>query len=337
MPLPVRRSIARRRLLIALAAGALAAPLASFAQQQGKVWRVGFLGLRSQTASNPSAAYGAFLQGMRELGYVEGKNLLIEWRFADGKVERLLGLAAELVQLKVDVIVAAGVQPTSAAQKATATIPIVMGNGIDPVGSGFVASLARPGGNITGLSNLLGDLSPKHFEMLRSMAPKLSRVAILLNPTNSGHATILKAVQTATQKSSVKILPVQARNPQEIEGAFSTMTQKNAEAVIVASDPFFNQQRRQIAELAGKSRLPSVAAVREYVEAGGLMSYGPSFVENYRRAATYVDKVLKGAKPADLPVEQPTNFELFINRKTAKALGLAVPRELLLRADEVIN
>ncbi|MEK6244474.1 MAG: ABC transporter substrate-binding protein [Pseudomonadota bacterium] len=337
MPLPIHRPIARRRLLIALGAGALVAPFGSLAQQQGKVWRVGFLALRSQTASNPSAVYGAFLQGMRELGYVEGKNLLIEWRFADGKVERLPGLAAELVQLKVDVIVAAGVQPTSAAQKATTTIPIVMGNSIDPVGSGFVASLARPGGNITGLSNLLGDLSPKHFEMLRSMAPKLSRVAILLNPTNSGHATILKAVQTAAQKSSVKILPVQARDPQEIESAFSTMTQQNAEAVIVASDPFLNQQRRQIAELAGKSRLPSVAAVREYVEAGGLMSYGPSFVENYRRAATYVDKILKGAKPGDLPVEQPTKFEMVLNRKTAKALGITIPQELLLRADRVIE
>jgi putative tryptophan/tyrosine transport system substrate-binding protein len=337
VPLPIHRPIARRRFLIALGTGALTAPLASFAQQQGKVWRVGFLALRSQTASNPSSAYGAFLQGMRELGYVEGKNLLIEWRFADGKVERLPGLAAELVQLKVEVIVAAGVQPTSAAQKATATIPIVMGNGIDPVGSGFVKSLARPGGNITGLSNLLGGLGPKHFEMLRSMASKLSRVTILLNPTNSGHATILKTVQTAAQKSSVKILPVQARNPQEIESAFSTMTQQNAEAVIVASDPFFNQQRRQIAELAGKSRLPSVAAVREYVEAGGLMSYGPSFVENYRRAATYVDKILKGAKPGDLPVEQPTKFELIINRKTAKALGITIPHELLLRADEVIE
>src|SRR5258705_12070385 len=180
----------RRKLLLALGAGALAAPLACFAQQPGKVWRVGFLALRSPTASNPIASYDAFTQGMGELGYVEGKNLIIEWRLADGKVERLPALAAELVQLKVDVIVAAGVQPTSAAQKATTTIPIVMGNSIDPVGSGFVASLARPGGNITGLSNLIGDLGSKHFEMLRSMTPKLSRMAILVNPTNSAHATI---------------------------------------------------------------------------------------------------------------------------------------------------
>jgi putative ABC transport system substrate-binding protein len=327
----------RRKLLIVLGTGALAAPFGTFAQQQGKVWRVGFLAMRSPTASNPVDTYGAFVQGMRELGYVEGKNLIIEWRLAEGKVERLPTLAAELVQLKVDVIVAAGVQPTSAAQKATTTIPIVMGNSIDPVGSGFVTSLVRPGGNITGLSNLIGDLSPKHFEMLRSMVPKLSRVAILVNPTNSGHETILKTVQTAAQKSSVKILSVQARNPQEIESAFSTMTQGNAEAVIVANDLFFNQQRRQLAELAAKNRLPSVAAVRAYVEAGGLMSYGPSFVENYRRAATYVDKIFKGAKPGDLPVEQPTKFEMFINRKTAKALGLTIPQSLLISADKIIE
>jgi putative ABC transport system substrate-binding protein len=327
----------RRKLLIVLGTAALAAPFGSLAQQQGKVWRVGFLAMRSPTASNPVVSYGAFVQGMRELGYVEGKNLIIEWRMAEGKVERLPTLAAELVQLKVDVIVAAGVQPTSAAQQATTTIPIVMGNSIDPVGSGFVASLVRPGGNITGLSNLIGDLGPKHFEMLRSMVPKLSRVAILVNPTNSGHATILKTVQTAAQKSSIKILSVQAGDPQEIEGAFSTMTQDNAGAVIVANDLFFNQQRRQLAELAAKNRLPSVAATWEYVEAGGLMSYGPSFAENYRRAATYVDKIFKGAKPGDLPVEQPTKFEMFINRKTAKALGLTIPQSLLISADKIIE
>jgi putative ABC transport system substrate-binding protein len=327
----------RRKLLIALGASAIAEPFGVFAQQQGKVWRVGFLGMRLSTASNPNASYDAFVQGMRELGYVEGKNLVIESRIADGKAERLPGLAAELVQLNVDVILAAGVQPTSAAQKATTTIPIVMGNSNDPVGSGFVASLARPGGNITGLSNLIGDLGPKHFEMLRSMTPKLSRVAILVNPTNSGHATILKTVQSAAQKSGVKILPVQARNPQEIESAFLTMARENAGAIIVANDLLFNQRRRQIAELAVKNRLASVAAVREYVEAGGLMSYGPNFVELYRRAATYVDKILKGANPGNIPVEQPTKFELFINRKTAKALGLAIPQSLLISANRVIE
>ena len=274
---------------------------------------------------------------MRELGYVEGKNLAVEWRFADGKNERLPGLATELVQLKVDFILTAGEPPTGAAQKATTTIPIVMGNSIDPVGSGFVASLARPGGNITGLSSLLGDLGPKHFEMLRSMVPRLSRVAVLMNPTNPGHAMILKSVQTAAQKSGAKLLPVQARNPQEIESAFSTMARENAEAVIVANDGVFAQDQRRIAELAAQHRLPSVTLRREYAEAGGLMSYGPSFLDQYRRAASYVDKILKGAKPADLPVEQPTKFELVINGKTAKALGLKIPQSLMISADKVIQ
>jgi putative ABC transport system substrate-binding protein len=329
--------INRRKLIVALGTSALAAPFRSFAQQQGKVSRIGFLSMRPPTASNPDASYRAFVQGMHELGYVEGKNLLIESRSADGKDERLAGLAAELVRLKVDVILAAGVQPTSAAQKATSTIPIVMGNNLDPVGSGFVASLARPGGNITGLSNLIGDLGPKHFEMLRRMAPKLSRMAILVNPTNSGHATILKTVQTVAQKSSVKILSVSAQRPQEIVSAFSTMTRNHTEAVIVANDLFLNQQERQIAQLAASNRLPSIAAVQEYVEDGGLMSYGPSFPEIYRRSATYVDKIIKGAKPGDLPVEQPTKFELVINRKTAKNLGLTIPQSLLIMADKVIE
>lgn len=328
----------RRKLVIALGAGALAAPFGSFAQQQGKVWHIGFLAMRSPATSNRTkVTYGAFLRGMRELGYVDGKNLIIEWRFADGKDERLPGLAAELVQLKVDVIVAAGVQPTSAAQKATTTIPIVMGNNSDPVGNGFVGSLARPGGNITGLSNLTGDLGPKYFEMLRRMAPKLSRLAILMNPTNVSHAMFLKTVQAVAQKSSVNILPVEARSPKEIENAFSTITRHSAEAVIVANDLFFDQQLRQIAELSAKNRLPSVAAVQEYVEVGGLMSYGPNFAENYRRAATYVDKILKGAKPGDIPVEQPTKLELVINRKTAKALGLTIPQSLLISADKMIE
>ncbi len=327
----------RRKLIIALGSGAIIAPFGIFAQQQGKVWRVGFLSLRSPTASTPYGNYDAFVQGMRELGYIEGKNLLIERRFADGKVERLTGFAAELVRLRVDVILAAGVQPTSAAQKATATIPIVMGNSSDPVASGFVASLAKPGGNITGLSNLVGDLGPKHFEMLRSMAPKLPRVAILMNPTNSAHATILKTVQTAALRDNVKVLSLQAQSTQEIESAFLAMTRENVRAVILANDLFLNQQGRQIAKLAAKNRLVSVAAVREFVEAGGLMSYGPNFAEIYRRAATYVDKILKGTKPGDLPVEQATKFELFINGKTAKALGLKIPQSLLIMADKVIE
>ncbi len=326
----------RRRLLTALGLCLLAAPLSAYAQQQGKVWRVGFLSLR-RVASLDSDFYGAFPRGMRELGYVEGRNLVIEWRSADGKSERLPGLAAELVELKVDVIVVAGTPPTSAAHKATTTIPIVMGSTNDPVGSGFVTSLARPGGNITGLSDTTLDISPKHVEMLLSIVPKLRRAAVLMNPYNLGHARILKSVQAAAQRSRLTILPVEARTPQEIEQAFSTMAQENARAVIVAADPLFTQQRRQIGELAVKHRLPSAFALREFVEAGGLMSYGQNFGDHYRRAAAYVDKILKGARPGDLPVEQSTKFELLINRKTAKALGLTIPQSLLIRADEVIE
>ncbi|MBI3375072.1 MAG: ABC transporter substrate-binding protein [Betaproteobacteria bacterium] len=314
-----------------------ATPLAVIAQQQSRVWRIGFLGARRRPGPLAHDFLNAFPQGMRELGYVEGKNLVIEWRSADGTVERLPDLAAELVRLKVDVIVTSSTPTTSAAQKATSTIPIVMGTGGDPVGSGFVNSLARPGGNITGLTNIVEDLSPKQLEMLLSIAPKLSRVAVLLNPDNSSQAVVSRSVQAAAQKRSVKMLPAEARTPQEIEKAFSKMARENVGAVIVMPDPFLYQQRRQVIELAAKHRLPSIAWVREYVEAGGLMSYGSNFADMYRRAAAYVDKILKGAKPGDLPVEQPTKFEFVINRKTAKTLGLAIPRELLLRADELIE
>ena len=280
---------------------------------------------------------GAFLKGMRELGYVEGKNLVIEWRFAEGRTELLPVLAAELVRMQVDVIVINGTAAAIAAQKATATIPIVFPNTGDPVGAGFVKSLARPGGNMTGLSNISSDIVAKHLEMLLSMVPKLSRVAVLLNPTNKPNISNLERVQSAAQKTSVKILPVEARTASEIDKAFSAMAQDKAGAVIVINDTFFIQQQRQIAELAAKNRLASISMVREYAEAGGLMSYGSSISDNWRRVATYVDKIFKGAKPADLPVEQPTKFELVINGKTAKALGLTIPQSLLISADKVIE
>ena len=327
----------RRRLLVALGGGLLTAPLAAFAQQKGKVWRIGFLAARSRPESLDSDFFGGFPQGMRELGYVEGRNLVIEWRFADGRNERLLDLATELVQLKVDVILVAGTPATSAAQKTTTTIPIVMGNTNDPVGGGFVKSLARPGGNVTGLSNLLVDLGPKHLEMLASMVPKLPRVAVLRNPANSSNVRNLESIQAAAQQIGKVILAVEARTAKEIESAFLMMTQQNTDAVIVLTDAFLVDQRRQIAELATRNRLPSISSFREYTEAGGLMSYGPNFRDNFRRAATYVDKILKGAKPADLPVEQPTKFELVINMKTAKALGLTIPQSILVRADSVIE
>jgi putative tryptophan/tyrosine transport system substrate-binding protein len=327
----------RRKLVIALGASALAAPLASFAQQKGKIWRVGVLVQERRPASLESHRFGAFPMGMRNLGYVEGENLVIEWRFADGVPERLPGLAAELVQIKVDVILAATTPPTAAAQKATTTIPIVMASVGDPVGSGFVKSLAHPGGNITGVSNLSGDLGGKHLEFLLALLPKLSRVAVLTNPANSTSANILMSIQAAARRSGVMVLPIEAHNPQEIESAFLLMTREKVGALIIVSDALFAQQSRQIAELATNHRLPSIDGLREFAEVGGLMSYGTNRAEHYTRAATYVDKIFKGAKPADLPVEQATRFEFIVNGKTAKLLGLTIPNELLLHADKVIE
>lgn len=327
----------RRQLLIALGAGVLTTSLLSFAQQHGNLRRVGFLSARRRPASLDADYYGAFAQGMRELGYVEGKNLVIEWRFADGEYERLPAMAVELTRLKVDVLMALGPPAIIAAQKATTSIPIVIVTSSDPVGAGFVKSLARPGGNITGLSNLAGDISAKHLEMLLTMVPKLARVAVLVNPANAAHAAMLKNVQAAAPKAGIKVLPVNAQTPQEIESAFSTMARESAGAVIVGLDPFFIQQGLQIAQQAARHRLPSIFPNREYAEAGGLMAYGQDQVDIYRRAAGYVDKILKGAKPGDLPVEQPTKLELVINRKTAKALGITIPQELVLRADKVIE
>jgi putative ABC transport system substrate-binding protein len=272
---------------------------------------------------------------MRELGYVEGKNLAIEGRFADNQPERLPELAAELVKLKLDVIVTTGMLPALAAQKATTTIPIVMIGNSDPVGSGLIKSLARPGGNITGLTTITGDLEPKRLELLLDMVPKLSRVAVMVNPTNPAQFTALESVQAAGQKRRVEILRSDARTPQEIDNAFSSIRQQNAGALIVLLNPLFQQQRSRIAELSAKHRLPSMTGDRLYAEAGCLMSYGSNLTDGRRRAATYVDKIFKGAKPGELPVEQPTKFELVINRKTAKALGLTIPQSLLLRVDSV--
>jgi len=327
----------RRKMVIALGASAFVAPFGSFAQQQGKVWRVGFLATRSRPISLDSDAFGAFPRGMRELGYVEGKNLKIEWRFADGNVERLPDLVIELLRLNVDIIVTQGVPATRAAQKMAAAIPIVMGTIPDPVGSGFVASLARPGANITGLSNQTGDLGPKYLEMVLSIVPKMFRAAVLVNPDNASHPAMLKSIEAAAHKANVKILPVDARASQDIDKAFATMIRERVGAVIMPLDSFFFQHLPQIAELAIKYRLPSLSGNPNYPEGGGLMSYGSNITEQYRRTATYVDKILKGAKPGDLPVEQPTKFELIINGKTAKILGLKIPQSLLVMADKVIE
>jgi putative ABC transport system substrate-binding protein len=326
----------RREFLFALGAGALVTSVPSFAQQPPRVWRIGYLSPRVRMDSLPYER--AFLHGMSELGYVEGKNVVVEWRFADGAYERLPYLAAELVRLDVDVIVAPSSSAIRAAQQATTTTPIVFISTGDPVGSGFVASLARPGGNITGLSNTNLDVSAKLLELLVAIVPKLSRVAVLGNPGSSTHSAILKNVQAAAlTRVGVRVLSVEARTREEIERGFARMTQERADGVIVAADAFLNQQAQYIAPRALKRRLPSISQPRVYVEAGGLMSYGQNTAESYRHAATYVDRILKGAKPAELPVEQPTKFELVVNLKTAKALGLTIPESIRIRADEVIR
>lgn len=313
-------------------------PLGSFAQQSSKVRRIGFLHARSRsTPSNPDPYYDTFTQAMRELGYVEGKNLAIEWRFADGRYERLPALATELVQAKVEVIVTHVSAGALAAQGATRTIPIVSMSLGDPVASGMAASLARPGGNVTGLSLITGDIYPKQIELLRTMLPKATRIAILSNPTSPTRHANLKSVGDVAQRIGFSIMPVDAAAPEEVERAFAAMARDRAEAAIIFSDSVLVGFRRQIVELTAKHRLPSVFYYREDTQAGGLMSYGQNIPVYYRLTAVYVDKILKGAKPGDLPIEQPTKIHLAINRKTAKALGIAIPQELLLRADEVFE
>lgn len=324
----------RRDSILALATLGVASP-AAFAQQHGRVWRVGFLS--PVTASSISENVDAFLKGMRDLGYVEGKNLLIEWRFADGQSERLPGMATDLAQSKVDVIVAAASPAISAARKATTTIPIVMATTGDPVGSGFVKSLARPGGNVTGLSNMGADIGSKLFGLLYSAVPKLARVGVMVTPTSTIYLEIWESVRTAAARAGVKTSRTEASSPVEIENAFSTMIRAGVDAVIVGASSLFVQRRQQIADLALKYRIPSMFGNSVNVEAGGLMSYGSKVTENYQRAAMFVDKLLKGASPSDLPVEQPVTFHLVVNLKTARALGLTVPQSLVLRADEVIQ
>ena len=282
-------------------------------------------------------SYGAFPKAMHALGYVEGKNVHYEWRFADGKIESLAGLASELVRLKVDVIVTGGTAPARAAHRATKTIPIVMASVADPVGGGLVTNLARPGGNATGLTNVNVEVSPKLLELLTRTVPRVSRIAVLLNPGSPTSEGIFEGLRTAARGMRVDVSAWNARTSDEIEGAFAQILQRGAEALVVVADPYFIQQRRQIAELALKSRLPAIYGLREHVEAGGLMSYGPNRHEIFGRAATYVDKILKGTRPGDLPIEQPTKFDLVINLKAAKALGLKLPRDVMTLADELIQ
>jgi putative ABC transport system substrate-binding protein len=327
----------RRTFLATLAGGLLTAPLAAKAQPREKVPRVGYLSPGSPSEPFRRRRFEAFRQGLRELGYVEGQNIAIESRWAEGKYDRYSALAADLVRLKVDVIVAVGGRATQDAQQATRTIPIVMSVVIDPVGSGLVSSLARPGGNVTGLTIMASDLVGKQLELLKEVVPKVSRVALLWNPANPGSAPQLREAEAAARALGVRLQTLEARGPQEIDSAFAAMTRERAGALLILPDAIFGNQRRQIAELAAKRRLPSLLGVGEYAEAGGLMTYSANNLDLERRAATFVDKILKGAKPADLPVEQPAKFELVINLRTAKAIGLTIPQSLLLRADEVIQ
>jgi putative ABC transport system substrate-binding protein len=281
--------------------------------------------------------WAAFRQQLRELDYIEGQNVAFETRFASGKFEKLPALAQELVRLKVAAIVTSGRVATQAAMRATTTISIVMATGDDPVSLGLVASLARPGGNVTGVTSLGAELPRKRFELLREVLPKISRLAVLWHRDNPASAVAVRDLEAAARSSKVGLQVLGVKSADEFTGAFSAMTKERARALFVIAGPLFFSERRRIADLAIKHQLPSSHGVSEYVEAGGLMSYGPSFPDLWRGAATYADKILKGAKPGDLPVEQPTKFELVINLKTAKALGLTIPESLLQRADQVIE
>ncbi len=324
-------------LLVLLPVALLLVPLAGEAQHAATIPRIGLLFPTSLSDPRTPRFLEAFRQGLRELGYAEGQNIAIESRFAEGKWDQLPGLAAELVRLKVDVIVTFTTPATQAAKQATGTIPIVVAAVIDPVAAGLVASLAHPGGNITGLSQMVPELVGKQLELLKEVAPKISRVALLGNPANAGNAPQVRHAQNAARALGMRLQSLEAHSPSEIESAFVAMTTERAGAVIVLIDSTLIDHRTRIADLAARRRLPMVSGTIETAEAGGLMSYGPSVRDMFRRAAAHVDKILKGAKPADLPIEQPTKFDLVINLRTARALGLTIPQSVLLRADQVIQ
>jgi ABC-type uncharacterized transport system substrate-binding protein len=327
--------IARRTFLAGTGAVLLAAPLAAEAQRAGKVTRIGVLEPTSMALN--AANLDAFRQGLRELGYVEGQNFVVEYRSADGRGERFPDLAAELVRLKVDVILTRGTPAVIAAKNATRTIPVVMAASGDPVLSGVVASLARPGGNVTGLSAIVGEVSGKRLELLREVIPGVSRIVGLFNMSNPIDALQWKETEIAASSLRVQLQLLDVRKPGDFGRAFDAATKQRAGALVVGVDALTWANRRSIVDLAAKNRLPAIYAAREFVDAGGLIAYGVSYPHLYRRAASFVDKILKGAKPADLPIEQPTEFELVVNLKTAKALGLTIPPSLLGRADEVIQ
>ena len=323
----------RRRFLLTSLAGALAGPFTASAQQAGRVYRIGVL----SPDSPPPGLIEVFQERLRELGYVEGRNIAIESRHAGGQNERLAALAAELRALMVDVILTVNTSAAQAAKKATAAIPIVMTRVANPVQSGLVASISRPGGNITGLSFLPEVLSAKQLELLKEALPRVSRVAAILYAGNPGSAITVKGMEAASARLGLQLLSVSVQNPADFLGAFETVTRSRAEAVVVVDDAMVTRHRAEILRLARKYSLPVISLYKPFAEAGGLLAYGASTVDMYRHAADYVDKILKGAKPADLPIAQPTKFDLVINLKTAKALGLTIPPSLLARADQVIE
>lgn len=324
----------RRREFLGAFGSAAAWPLAAHAQQPTKVPRIGFL---HYGAAGPSPEVDAFRQGLRDLGYFEGKNINIEYRFASGRVERLPELAAELVQLKPDVIVTPLTEASLAAKQATRTIPIVIAGVADAVGAGLVASIARPGGNVTGLTSISAELGGKRLEILKGVVPKVSRVAVLHDPAERSNVLILKELQAAAPTLGLTLQPLEVREPGEFEGAFVAMSRERADALFGAPGVLTFEYRKTVVRLAAKSRIPTLWGHRQFVDVGGLMSYAVNFYDQCRRAATYVDQILKGATPGDLPVQQPTKFDFILNLKTAKELGLTVPPTLLARTDEVIE
>jgi putative ABC transport system substrate-binding protein len=326
----MRKTLTLLFIVVVLGVGAIAD-----ARQPTKVPRIGYLSVLSP--SSDSSRLEAFRQGMRELGYAEGQSIAIESRYAEGKLDRLPGLARELVRVKVDVIVVGGSTATRAAKNVTKLIPIVMAHGSDPVELGFVASLARPGGNITGLTHLAPELGGKRLELLKDIVAQLSRVAVLTDPGTQGHGPQMKELEVAARALGLQLRPAEVRGPNELESAFSAMTTGRSGAFIGLQQPTLDSLRDRIVDLAAKNRLPAMYPNSEYVETGGLMSYAADIVAMFRRAAYYVDRILKGAKPADLPVEQPKTFELVINLKAAKQIGLTIPPNVLARADKVIK
>jgi putative ABC transport system substrate-binding protein len=327
-----------RRAFVSGIAAILAAPMDAEAQQLGKVYRIGIL---EQGGPYPSASGGPaheeFRRQLRELGYIDGQNVVFEYRFAEGRAERLPDFAAELVRLKVDVIVAGGTPAPLAAKHATRTIPIIMAAAGDPVGTGLVANLGRPEGNVTGLSNLSEELTGKRLQFVKDVVPRVLRVAVLWNASNPISTIVFKHTEAAARTLGLQVQSVEVRGPDDFEQALPATLSGRANTLFVVDDPLVFRERTLIAEFALRNRLPASAFYKEFVEAGGLMSLGPNLTHQYRRAAIFVDKILKGTKPADLPVEQPTKFELVINLKTAKAIGLTIPPSLLLRADQVIE